>query len=80
MRARGCCRSGRWIGSVLIDGGRRRFIRTDPKLDVTRLEFDGEEKSQLDSQTSGMKRTLLSTCAQTGHHPTAFLAGELWSV
>lgn len=63
-----------WVSSVLVDGGERRFIRTDPKLDVTRLEFDGEEKSQLDSQTSGMKRTLLSTCAQAGHHPTAFLA------
>jgi predicted ATPase len=66
--------SAAWVNSVLLDPGKRWFIRTDPDNDATHLELDGEGKASFGSQTSGMKRTLLSSCSQAGHQPTAFLA------
>ena len=66
--------SPNWVNSVLIDPGERWFIRTSPDNDATHLELDGEGKAAFGSQTSGMKRTLLSSCSQAGHQPTAFLA------
>ena len=66
--------SGAWVNSVLLDSGKRWFIRTDLDNDTTHLELDGEGKAAFGSQTSGMKRTLLSSCSQAGHQPTAFLA------
>ena len=63
-----------WVNSVVVNPEGRRFIGSYPELDTTRLEPDGQSQSILGYQTSGMKRTALSSCAQAGHHPTAFLA------
>lgn len=69
--------SREWVDSVLVESSSNPFITTtNADTDATRLHREGSGQQELRSQTSTMKRTLLSSRSQVGHHPTAFLARQ----